>query len=63
MSTEPKKLNLMPYNVHNSIVVICKRCGCEFEETAGGYYEPIEYESDYYDRECRRCLTELGKFS
>ena len=46
----------MPYGNHNGIVIICKACGCEFEETAEGYYEPIKYESDKHNRDCARCL-------
>ena len=53
----------MPYDNHNGIVIYCKNCGSGFEETAGGYYPPINYEIDKKNRECRRCLTELGKFS
>ena len=58
-----KELTLMPYGNHNGIVIYCKNCGSEFEETAEGYYPPIKYESDKHNRECRRCLTELGTFS
>jgi hypothetical protein len=58
-----KKLVLMPYGKNNGITICCSNCGCEFEETAEGYYGPIQYESDKYDRECRRCLTSLGLFS
>ena len=58
-----KELTLMPYGNHNGIVIYCKNCGSEFEETAEGYYPPIKYESDKHNRECRRCLTELGMFS
>lgn len=57
-----KELILMPYGNHNGIVICCKNCGSEFEETAEGYYPPIKYENDKYNRECRRCLTELGTF-
>jgi len=60
--TKEEKLILMPYANNNGIVIVCKNCGSEFEETAGGYYTPIEYESDKYNRECKRCLTELGIF-
>ena len=57
MRTEKEKeLSLMPYGNHNGIVIICKACGCEFEETAEGYYEPIKYESDKHNRDCARCL-------
>ena len=61
MSTE-KELTLMPYGGGNGILIYCKNCGSEFEETAEGYYSPIKYESDRHNRECRRCLTQLGKF-
>ena len=56
------ELTLMPYGNHNGIVIYCKNCGNEFEETADGYYSPIKYESDKYNRECLKCLTELGTF-
>ena len=55
-----KELTLIPYGSHNGIVICCKNCGSEFEETAEGYYPPIKYESDKHNRECRRCLTELA---
>jgi len=59
-----KELVLIPYiKNRNGIIISCSHCGSEFEETADGYYSPIKYESDKYDRECRRCLTELGIFS
>lgn len=58
-----KELTLMPYGNHNGIVICCKNCGSEFEETSEGYYPPIKYESDKHNRLCRRCLTELGTFS
>lgn len=58
-----KELTLMPYGDHNGIVICCKNCGSEFEETSEGYYPPIKYESDKHNRLCRRCLTELGTFS
>ena len=58
-----KELTLMPYGNHNGILIYCKNCGSEFEETAEGYYPPIKYESDKHNRECRRCLTEIGTFS
>jgi|GEM_PF-3597073 len=59
-----KELVLMPHiNNLNGIIILCSHCGSEFEETAGGYYSPIKYQSDRYGRECRRCLTELGFFS
>jgi hypothetical protein len=58
-----KELALMPYGNHNGLVIYCKTCGSEFEETAEGYYNPVKYESDLYDRCCRSCLSSLGKFS
>ena len=59
------KLNAFPYNKskHNGIVIVCKNCGHEFEETAEGYYEPLEYEEDMYDRICLYCLKQEGYFS
>ena len=60
-----KELHLMPYGNHNGIVIYCCNpdCYCEFEETANGYYSPIKYESDKYNRKCRRCLIESGSLS
>ena len=52
-----EELPLMPYGNHNGIVIYCKNCGSEFEETCEGYYQPIKYESDKYDRECKQCLN------
>jgi transcription elongation factor Elf1 len=58
-----KELVLLPYTKKNGIIIYCKNCGSEFEETANGYYEPIKYETDKTDRECNKCLIELGVFS
>lgn len=57
------KLKLLPYGNHNGLLIYCKNCGCEFEETAEGHYNPIKYESDKHNRKCRKCLIELGTFS
>ena len=59
---EEKELTLMPYGNGNGLLIYCKICGVEFEETALGYYLPIKYESDKHNRDCRTCLIELGKF-
>ena len=48
---------------HNGIVIVCKNCGSDFEETAEGYYEPLKYEEDKYDRICLYCLKLQGYFS
>ena len=60
-----EELVLMPYRNGNGILIYCSDGDCysEFEETAGGYYPPIKYESDKHNRKCRRCLTRLGVFS
>jgi len=58
-----KELDLNPYTTQTEIVIICCNCGSEFGETAEGHYAPIKYESDKHNRECRRCLTQLGTFS
>jgi hypothetical protein len=52
-----KKIMAYPYNPrhHNGIVICCKCCGYEFEETDDGYYPPLEYEEEKKDRLCRRC--------
>jgi len=55
-----KKLRLSSYGNNNGIVIYCKNCCCEFEETANGYYSPIEYESDKHNRYCYRCLIQMG---
>ena len=59
-----EELGLMPYNGSNGILIYCSDADCysEFEETAGGYYPPIKYESDKHNRKCRNCLTRLGLF-
>jgi hypothetical protein len=60
-----KKIKLMPYGNGNGILIYCSDgdCYAEFEETAGGYYPPIKYESDKHNRKCRKCLQRLGVFS
>jgi hypothetical protein len=56
-----EKIKTGPYtNPMTGIVIVCKNCGCEFEETAQGYYRPMEYERDKYNRYCSRCLLQLG---
>jgi hypothetical protein len=57
-----KELTLMPYGNGNGLLIYCKNCGTEFEETSEGYYTPIKFESDKKNRECRKCLIELGRF-
>ena len=57
---QEEKLRLAPYGDHNGILIYCKNCYCEFEETADGYYRPIECERDKHNRYCHRCLIELG---
>ena len=59
MSTK-KLAQLGKYEKGNGIVIYCCKCGQSFEETCGGFYKPIKYESDYHDRECQECLEELG---
>jgi hypothetical protein len=56
------ELTLMPYGNGNGLLIYCKNCGTEFEETCEGYYIPIKFESDKKNRECRKCLIELGRF-
>ena len=60
---EWKKIIAFAYTPSTSIVIVCKRCGCDFEETAGGYYAPLQFEEEKQNRECRKCLSELGVFS
>lgn len=50
-----KKLWLLPYNGVNGIFIYCKSCGVEFEETDQGYYKPVVYEHEKYDRKCKQC--------
>jgi hypothetical protein len=57
---QEEELILMPYGNHNGIVIYCKNCYAEFEETANGYYTPLKYESEKYDRYCTICLSQLG---
>jgi hypothetical protein len=52
-----EELTLMHYNGSNGIIICCKSCGHEFEETLNGYYQPIKYESDRYNRKCKQCLS------
>lgn len=53
-------LIIEPYNGRNGITIICLMCGCESEETSGGYYKPIAYEADKYNRMCIGCLNQEG---
>lgn len=60
--TEPKhdaKLTVVcsayPYNGSNGIMICCRSCGADIEETDGGYYPPIVYEHEKYERQCRQC--------
>jgi len=50
-----EKLKANSYNGRNGIMICCKSCGYEFEETDNGYYKPIEYESEKYERKCEQC--------
>ena len=43
------------YNIYNGIVIYCKSCGKEIEETDNGYYKPIVDESEKYNRQCSQC--------
>jgi hypothetical protein len=53
-----QELVLLPYNGSNGIMIYCSNpdCYCEFEETSNGYYSPIKYESEQYNRLCPTCL-------
>jgi len=57
-----KKLNLMPYNSrkHNGIIIYCKECNTEMEETVNGFYSPVKFESEKFNRSCDSCLIEQG---
>ena len=56
---EKKKLiDAYTYNGGNGIVICCKACGAEFEETLDGYYPPIKFEHEKYDRLCKQCINE-----
>ena len=47
--------NAYPYNGYNGIIICCRSCGKEIEETDNGYYQPIVYEHEKYERQCRQC--------
>ena len=55
-----EELELGAYNEHNGIDLYCCNCGASFEETSNGFYSPIQYASDYENRECPQCLKDLG---
>jgi len=59
---EEEELILMTYEKGNGLLIYCSDgdCYAEFEETANGYYPPIKYESDKYNRKCSNCLKRLG---
>jgi hypothetical protein len=42
-------------NSWHGITICCKSCGVEFEETSNGYYEPMKYEEDRFNRKCNIC--------
>ena len=44
-----------PYNGHNGIMICCCSCGKDIEETDNGYYQPIVYEHEKYERQCSQC--------
>lgn len=44
-----------PYNGRNGIMICCRSCGADIEETDGGHYLPIVYEHEKYERQCRQC--------
>jgi len=59
MAKEIKKNKIKSIN-HNGnswhgITICCKSCGVEFEETSNGYYEPMKYEEDRFNRKCNIC--------
>jgi hypothetical protein len=43
------------YNGNNGIMIYCRSCGKDIEETDNGYYDPISYEHEKYDRKCKQC--------
>jgi hypothetical protein len=53
--TQEPELFLMPYGGGNGIIIYCRCCGREMEETVNGHYPPIRYESDKYNRKCQPC--------
>jgi hypothetical protein len=56
--TKEDKLILLPYNSSNGIMICCKSCGCDMEETDNGYYDPIVYEREKYERKCFNCRNQ-----
>ena len=55
--TKKNKIKAIKHNGYSwhGITICCKSCGVEFEETSNGYYEPIKYEEDKYNRRCPVC--------
>lgn len=51
------KIKALPHNGNSwhGIIIVCKSCGVEFEETDNGYYKPIEYEEERFNRKCKIC--------
>ncbi len=60
-NNERIEVNMAPWNYHNGIVIICRTCGADFEETCEGNYPPLEYEDERYSRRCKRCVDYYGK--
>lgn len=44
-----------PYNGSNGIIICCRSCGREIEETDGGFYSPVQYENEKFERQCSQC--------
>ena len=63
MEEKKKKLIMGQYKrtAHgsNGILIYCSHCGSEIEETSNGFYPPIEYEEEKYNRECENCRESL----
>ena len=44
-----------PYNGSNGIIICCRSCGREIEETDGGFYSPVQFENEKFERQCSNC--------
>jgi len=52
---DKSKLQLLSYDGRNGLTIYCKSCGYEMEETCNGYYDPIIYNNEQFNRYCDRC--------
>ena len=48
-------IDAYPYNGSNGIIICCRSCGREIEETDGGFYSPVQFENEKFERQCSQC--------